>query len=365
MWAPDATLHCYAFVVPGNDHTSIVPEDWNGWLPPHPDDLPPEREPTPKKSKKDSKKKKRPPHLKITEEVSKRLQSQLQSATRGVSLRKIFSKHDTDRSGTLTATELKKMIRKELRITTALVSDRDVEDLAAALDGDHTGNISIEELLSFIERGSATFFRDTSSNKETSLMEDSSVRDQEVPKSRDSTHSDDDDDTDASEKKAPAAAPRPSKSVLASTREPYNRFVYRPLTPPQGGSLITMSPLSSREHRARKASLVSRPKEPQRRGEPRKKDEETASESKGAAKTTPPVALHTGGSAYWLRGLSRARGNPMLPPQSARGAHSRGARPQGSGRGLPAVKAPKVGAPNTGTPKPSEASQKLEQADPA
>ncbi|CAE7041774.1 unnamed protein product, partial [Symbiodinium sp. CCMP2592] len=170
------------------------------------------------------------------------------------------------------------------------------KDLAAALDGDHTGNISIEELLSFIERGSATFFRDTSSTKETSQMEDSSVRDQEVPKSRDSTHSDDDDDTDASEKKAPAAAPRPSKSVLASTREPYNRFVYRPLTPPQGGSLITMSPLSSREHRARKASLVSRPKEPQRRGEPRKKDAEPekASESKGAAKTATPVALHTG-----------------------------------------------------------------------
>lgn len=22
----------------GNDHTSVVPEDWNGWLPPHPEE---------------------------------------------------------------------------------------------------------------------------------------------------------------------------------------------------------------------------------------------------------------------------------------------------------------------------------------
>lgn len=37
-WVPDAELHAFAFVVPGNDHTSVVPEDWNGWLPPHPEE---------------------------------------------------------------------------------------------------------------------------------------------------------------------------------------------------------------------------------------------------------------------------------------------------------------------------------------
>lgn len=36
-------------------------------------------------------------------------------------------------------TELKKLIRKELRISTAVISDSDVENLAAALDGDRTG----------------------------------------------------------------------------------------------------------------------------------------------------------------------------------------------------------------------------------
>ncbi|CAK9000026.1 Uncharacterized protein (Fragment) [Durusdinium trenchii] len=38
-------------------------------------------------------------------------------------------------------TELKKLIRKELRISTAVISDSDVENLAAALDGDRTGSL--------------------------------------------------------------------------------------------------------------------------------------------------------------------------------------------------------------------------------
>lgn len=38
-------------------------------------------------------------------------------------------------------TELKKLIRKELRISTAVISDVDVENLAAALDGDRTGRV--------------------------------------------------------------------------------------------------------------------------------------------------------------------------------------------------------------------------------
>ncbi|CAJ1435785.1 unnamed protein product [Effrenium voratum] len=250
-FAPDAELHAFAFVMPGNDHTSVVPEDWNGWLPPHPEQMSGEP-PTPRaKSRKEARKHKRPAP-KISEEVARRMQSQLQSATRGVSLRKIFGKYDADRSGTLTSVELKKLIRKELRISLAVVSDADVENLAAALDGDHTGNISVDELLSFIERGSATFF---SSPKEPSLPDDDSK--EERPKSRDSSH--DDDDTDGSEKKAPTTARRSSKTILASTKEPYNRFIYRPLTPPCGGSLITLAPMKT--PRDRQANARAKDKE--------------------------------------------------------------------------------------------------------
>jgi len=336
-FVPDATLHCIAFMVPGNDHTSIVPEDWNGWLPPHPDELPPEPEPPQTKKRKESRKK-RSNQPKISEEVSKRLQSQLQSATRGVSLRKIFSKHDTDRSGTLTATELKKLIRKELRITTALVSDREVEDLAAALDGDRTGNISIEELLSFIERGSSTFFSSSSGpGKESSQLQED-PRDQEVPKSRDSSQGDDD-DTDASEKKGPSGtSQQPSSAILASMREPYSRFVYRPLAPPVGDTMITLNTPSPRDVRARKASLQSRPKEPVSPRAPKKKSLETkGSEGKELEKAVPTE--QGGGSAYWLRGLARARPSP-IPPVSARGARQRASRNQAYGRTLPSVALP-------------------------
>jgi len=231
-----------------------------------------------------------PQAAKISEEVARRMQSQLQSATRGVSLRKIFGKYDTDRNGTLTSTELKKLIRKELRISTAVISDVDVENLAAALDGDRTGNISVEELLSFIERGSATFF--------------STAPTKEVPKSRDSDR-DDDDDTDASEKKAPVGTVhRPSsKTILASTRQ--NRFIFRPLTPPLGGSLITLT-ATRKTLRARKASMVgTRAKDPEGKTEAHPPDEPET----GEAKADPA------GSAYWLRG-SRAKGRLQLPQRT-------------------------------------------------
>ncbi|CAK8987161.1 unnamed protein product [Durusdinium trenchii] len=254
-WAPDAELHAYAFVVPGNDHTSVVPEDWNGWLPPHPEQ---QRQNT-AQSKSGRTKKKRAEKAKISEEVARRMQSQLQSATRGVSLRKIFGKYDADRSGTLTSTELKKLIRKELRISTAVISDSDVENLAAALDGDRTGNVSVEELLSFIERGSATFFS-VAPPKEASLDDESK---EEIPKSRDSSR-ENDDDSDTSEKKAPVgvAQHQSSKTILACTRQPYNRLFFRPLTPPLGGSLITLN-TPRKNQRTRKVSMVPRAKDPQ------------------------------------------------------------------------------------------------------
>lgn len=297
-WVPDAELHAFAFVVRGNDHTSVVPEDWNGWLPPHPEEQ--QRAATANSKTGRPKKKRAPQAAKISEEVARRMQSQLQSATRGVSLRKIFGKYDTDRNGTLTSTELKKLIRKELRISTAVISDVDVENLAAALDGDRTGNISVEELLSFIERRSATFFS-TAPTKESSPDDDTK---EEVPKSRDSDR-DDDDDTDASEKKAPVGTVhRPSsKTILASTRQ--NRFIFRPLTPPLGGSLITLT-ATRKTLRARKASMVgTRAKDPEGKTEAHPPDEPET----GEAKADPA------GSAYWLRG-SRAKGRLQLPQRT-------------------------------------------------
>ena len=51
-------------------------------------------------------------------------------------------------------TELKKLIRKELRISTNVISDNDVENLAAALDGDRTGWVPGGCGLGFLENES-------------------------------------------------------------------------------------------------------------------------------------------------------------------------------------------------------------------
>ena len=302
-WVPDAELHAFAFVVPGNDHTSVVPEDWTGWLPPHPEE---QLRAATANSKSNRPKKKRVPQAKISEEVARRMQSQLQSATRGVSLRKIFGKYDTDKNGTLTSTELKKLIRKELRISTNVISDNDVENLAAALDGDRTGNISVEELLSFIERGSATFFSAVPT-KESSVDDDSK---EEVPKSRDSDR-EDDDDTDASEKKAPVGTVQrqSSKTILESTRR--DRFIFRPLTPPSGGSLITLcTPKMKTRQTPRKASVTDTRAKDERKVEVNPSEEEVH---------TDEVKVDGGGreSAYWLRG-SRAKARLQLPQRRSR-----------------------------------------------
>eukprot|EP00438_Fugacium_kawagutii_P034354 Skav216709 [mRNA] locus=scaffold91:606644:608690:- [translate_table: standard] len=101
------------------------------------------------------------------------MQSQLQSASRGVpwQTEQKYSDDEVHVHGKTPRTELKKLIRKELRISTAVISDTDVENLAAALDGDRTGrNISVEELLSFVERGSATFFSSSLSLKDKEPM---------------------------------------------------------------------------------------------------------------------------------------------------------------------------------------------------
>eukprot|EP00443_Scrippsiella_acuminata_P101951 CAMPEP_0115674824 /NCGR_PEP_ID=MMETSP0272-20121206/53824_1 /TAXON_ID=71861 /ORGANISM="Scrippsiella trochoidea, Strain CCMP3099" /LENGTH=507 /DNA_ID=CAMNT_0003113753 /DNA_START=60 /DNA_END=1583 /DNA_ORIENTATION=+ len=94
----------------------------------------------------------------ISEEVAKRLQSSLKSATYGTSLAKLFKKYDGDKSGFLTAQELKRLIRKEFRIAQAVLSDADIDALVHALDDDGTQSLSIDELVDFIERGTATFF---------------------------------------------------------------------------------------------------------------------------------------------------------------------------------------------------------------
>lgn len=100
----------------------------------------------------------KPPRKVPSEEVSRRIQQELQRATRNNPLDKIIEKYDKDQSGSLNAEELRRVLRVELKIPSAVISDDDMGALIMALDDDGTGNLSSEELQDFVERGSATFY---------------------------------------------------------------------------------------------------------------------------------------------------------------------------------------------------------------
>jgi len=88
------------------------------------------------------------------------LQSKLKAATSdiGVNFMELFKKFDDDESGTMSAAELKSLIRKQLKIPAALLSDKQIDSFVEALDDDGSGELSAEEIEDFIERGAATFF---------------------------------------------------------------------------------------------------------------------------------------------------------------------------------------------------------------
>ena len=55
------------------------------------------------------------------------------------------------------AKELKQTSRDDLKVPTSAVSNAESDSLVAALDDDDGGDLSIDEISNFVERGAATF----------------------------------------------------------------------------------------------------------------------------------------------------------------------------------------------------------------
>lgn len=68
----------------------------------------------------------------------------------GMQLDVLFGRFDKDKSGYLDEDEVRKALRRTLRISPALLSDAEVASLCNMLDADRNGNISILELSGFI-----------------------------------------------------------------------------------------------------------------------------------------------------------------------------------------------------------------------
>ena len=64
------------------------------------------------------------------------------------------------------AKEPKQIIRDDLKVPTSAVSNAESDSLVAALDDDDGGDLSIDEISNFVERGAATFKIDDSTINE-------------------------------------------------------------------------------------------------------------------------------------------------------------------------------------------------------
>jgi Ca2+-binding EF-hand superfamily protein len=117
----------------------------------------------------------------------RRPQRKIKAACYGTTPKALFSRFDTSSDGTLDGEELRRAMRRAMRIpphevsrdaarkdwasqplqvTTACamrtppheLADEEIDKLIGALDDDGSGTLSIDELADFVERGTATFY---------------------------------------------------------------------------------------------------------------------------------------------------------------------------------------------------------------
>mmetsp|Transcript_29142 Transcript_29142/g.53175 ORF Transcript_29142/g.53175 Transcript_29142/m.53175 type:complete len:756 (-) Transcript_29142:62-2329(-) len=63
----------------------------------------------------------------------------------------LFTRMDRDRSGQLDEDEIRRMLRRVLRIPPTVISDPEISAFCVALDSDHSGTLSIKEIMDFLE----------------------------------------------------------------------------------------------------------------------------------------------------------------------------------------------------------------------
>eukprot|EP00931_Biecheleriopsis_adriatica_P115079 TRINITY_DN90915_c0_g1_i1.p1 TRINITY_DN90915_c0_g1~~TRINITY_DN90915_c0_g1_i1.p1 ORF type:complete len:1762 (-),score=363.66 TRINITY_DN90915_c0_g1_i1:47-5332(-) len=99
------------------------------------------------------------PPPKLEPEVLQKIQSRLKAAsyagTKGRCLETIFKRFDTDGSGRLEADEVRRAMRRTLRIAQSVISDEDIKIWLSMLDsfdeGEKDGSVSVSELVAFVD----------------------------------------------------------------------------------------------------------------------------------------------------------------------------------------------------------------------
>lgn len=100
----------------------------------------------------DIKRRRGPPlQRKMRQKVRARIKGAAYVGVGGRNLETLFQQLDKDHSGQLEDAEVKSALRRVLKIPPSSISDQQIGSLCALLDADNSGNVSVEELVSFIE----------------------------------------------------------------------------------------------------------------------------------------------------------------------------------------------------------------------
>jgi len=92
-----------------------------------------------------------PPLLQdVVQKVKSAIKSAAYTPHSGRQLDVLFSRFDTDKSGFLCDREVRRALRRTLRIPPSVMSDLEISSLCALLDGDNSGHVSICELVDFV-----------------------------------------------------------------------------------------------------------------------------------------------------------------------------------------------------------------------
>jgi hypothetical protein len=89
----------------------------------------------------------------LKKEELEHVQKRLSAAQYGCDIRTFFKRQDKDKSGLLDPEEFRSILRRILKITPDELPDEDVYQLIKFLDTDGSGDLDINEIVAFIEKG--------------------------------------------------------------------------------------------------------------------------------------------------------------------------------------------------------------------
>jgi len=106
--------------------------------------------PVPKPSPRLSTRRQKPLELEVLDKIRSKIKSASYTGSGGKQLDTILTRFDSDHSGELEPDEVRRAVRRTLRITEESISDAEILSWCAMLDANHSGTVSIQEIVDFV-----------------------------------------------------------------------------------------------------------------------------------------------------------------------------------------------------------------------